>query len=145
MKHLFYFMGIVFIIYELGWLLNLKDNIDKSKKLRKETKKNKGKKWDDMTDKYKNLLKTRGLASLIFSSWMFAGLLTFNWVAFMIMIMFNFVVIAPISKLTQYNWAYSCLHWINSLLGFVFGIFVIVNSYHLKINLYEWLMGLLNK
>ena len=99
-------------------------------------------KWDDYTEEYKSLLKTKGLASLTFTLWMFGGLLTFNWLAFLIKIAFSFIIIAPISKLTQYSWAYTGLHWFNSLLGFAFGLFVIVNSYHLKIDLYAWFLGL---
>jgi hypothetical protein len=143
MKHIFYFIGIAFVIYEMIWLLNPKDQVEKAKEMKEEGKKNKGKKWDDYTDKYKSLLKTKGLASLTFTLWMFCGLLTFNWLAFLLKIAFNFIVIAPISKLTQYSWAYTGLHWFNSLLGFAFGLFVIVNSYHLKIDIYAWFLGLL--
>lgn len=39
---------------------------------------------------------------------------------------------------------YTALHWLNSVIGFAFGIFIIVNSYHLKINAYEWFMQWLN-
>jgi len=109
-----------------------------------ERKKNKGKKWDDMTEEYKDLLKTKGLASVFFMLWMFTGLLTFNWLIFLAIIIFNFTIIAPLGKLFKYSIGYTVLHWVNSLIGFTFGLFIIINSYHLKIDVYKWLIELIN-
>lgn len=144
MKHIFYLVAIAFIIYEMLWILNPKEQVDKSKKFSEESKKNKGKKWDEMTEEYKDLLKGKGLVSLLFTMWMVAGLLTFNWLPFLAKLVFNFVIIAPISKLTKYSIGYTVLHWLNSVVGFAFGVFVVVNSYHLKINIYEWFMQWFN-
>ncbi len=137
MKHIFYFIGIAFIIYEMMWIFNPQAQVEKVKEMKEEGKMNKGLNWDDYSEHYKSLLKTQGLASLIFSLWFFCGLLTFNWLAFLFKIIFNFIIIAPISRLLQYNSAYTALHWVNSLIGFAFGVFVILNSYHLKIDLYS--------
>ena len=144
MKHIFYLVAILYIIYEVIWILNPQAQVDKSKELNEESKNNKGKKWDDMSDNYKDILKTKGLASLIFTVWVFAGLLTFNWAVFLAKIAFNFIIIAPISKLTKYSVVYTVLHWLNSVIGFIFGVFIIVNSYHLKINVYELVIQWLN-
>jgi len=43
----------------------------------------------------------------------------------------------PLSKLVKDTFLYTVLHWFNSLIGFAFGVFVIVNHYHLKLNLTE--------
>ena len=137
MKHIFYFIGICFIIHEVLWLLNPIEYTEKSKKLKDLMKQNKGKKWDEYPQDYKDILINRGLPSLLFTLWMFAGLLTFNWVAFVAIIAFNFIAIAPISKLFKFSLAYTVLHWLNSVIGLAFGVFVIINSYHLKLNLYE--------
>jgi len=144
MKHIFYLVAIAFIIYEIIWITNPKVQIDKSKRFIEESKKNKGKKWDDYTDEYKDLFKSKGLVSLIFTLWMVAGLLTFNWLPFLAILVFNLIIIAPISKLTKYSTGHTVLHWLNSIVGFVFGIFVVVNSYHLKINVYEWFIQWVN-
>ena len=137
MKHIFYFIGICFIIHEVLWLLNPIEYTEKSKKLKDLMKQNKWKKWDEYPQDYKDILINRGLPSLLFTLWMFAGLLTFNWVAFVAIIAFNFIAIAPISKLFKFSLAYTVLHWLNSVIGLAFGVFVIINSYHLKLNLYE--------
>ena len=119
------------------WLVSPVEYTEKSKKLKDLTKQNKGKKWNTYPDDYKDILISRGAPALLFTLWMFAGLLTFNWLAFIGIIAFNFIIIAPISKLFGFSHAYTVLHWLNSVIGFVFGVFVIVNSYHLKINLYD--------
>ena len=137
MKHIFYLIGICFVIYEMMWILTPREEAEKSKKLHDLQKQHKGKKLDEYSKEYTDILWSRGLVSLIFSFWMFAGLLTFNWVAFLALLIFNFVIIAPISKLFRYSFAYTALHWVNSIIGFAFGLFVIVNSYHLKIDLYQ--------
>jgi len=143
MKHIFYFIGIAFIIHEIMWVLNPKEQTEKNKRFNEESKKNKGKKWDDFSSDYKEALKTKGVIAMISILWLFGGLLTFNWVAFVVIIAFNFIIIAPITKLLKYSWAYTVLHWLNSVIGFSFGVFVIINSYHLKIDLYEWIKSIL--
>ena len=137
MKHIFYFIGICFIIHEVLWLLNPVEYTEKSKKLKDLMKQNKDKKWDEYPQDYKDILINRGLPSLLFTLWMFTGLLTFNWFAFAVLIVFNTVFIMPLGKLFKFSFAYTALHWLNSIIGFAFGLFVIINSYHLKLNLYE--------
>lgn len=144
MKHIFYLVGFCFVIYEMMWILNPKEQAEKSKKFNELMKEHKGKELDEYSKEYQDILWTKGLVSLIFTFWMFGGLLTFNWLAFLALLVFNFVIIAPISKLFKYSLAYTALHWVNSIIGFAFGLYVIVNSYHLKIDLYqlvkEWLL-----
>lgn len=142
MKHLYYSIGILFIIHELLWMLDIKSRLEKNRNILKEAKINKGRSFDDMTAEYINMLKTNVLVSYVILVWLFVGLFTFNWLAFLIEIIFNFVIVAPISKLIKYNNAYIILHWFNSLFGFSFGIFVILNTYHLKIDLYDWFLSL---
>jgi len=140
MKHIFYFIGILFIIYELKWIMYPKSEAKKSEKLHRLLKEHKEKKWDNSTDEFKEILKIRGLMSLLFVIWMFAGLLTFNWVLFLISIVFNIAIVGLLSKALRFSIGYIILHWLNSIIGFTFGVFVIINSYHLKINLYDWII-----
>lgn len=77
MKHIFYLVTIAFIIYEMIWILNPKAQVEKPKEFIDESKKNKGKKWDEMSEEYKDLFKSKGLLSIFFMVWMVAGLLTF--------------------------------------------------------------------
>lgn len=142
MKHIFYFIGILFVIHELFWILNPKAQTEKAKKLNQLSKLFKDKKWDEYSQEYKDIIIFKGIPYAIFLTWLFLGILTFNWVAFAFIILFNLVIIAPISKLFKFSAAYTVLHWLNSIIGIAFGVFVIVNSYHLKINLFEVIKNL---
>jgi hypothetical protein len=129
----------------MRWIINTKKQVSEIKELVEESKKNKGKKWDEMTKKYKDLLISKGFFVILFKVWMFLGLLTFNWFIFLFIIIFNFLIIAPISKIIKrFNKAYVTLYLFNSIIGFILGVFVIVNSYHLKINTYEYFLQWFN-
>jgi hypothetical protein len=118
--------------------------IEKTKDARnflKLSRMHKGKKWDEFSEEYKSELKSK--VSLIWIVlWMFIGLFTFQWAGFLALIIFNFLLVSPLSKLLKYSLAYTIIHWINSLIGFAFGVFVILNHYHLKIDLTQWFMSL---
>lgn len=137
MKHVFYLIAVIFIIRELMDILSPKLNAEQSKKFAEQVKLNKGKLYNEMTEEYKGFVLLRFIPSLFILFWMICGLLTFNWFAFLSVLVFNFVIIAPISNLSKYSTFHTVLHWFNSLIGFTFGVFVIINSYHLKIDTYE--------
>lgn len=145
MKHIFYLMAIVFIFNELSWIINPKERVSKTKLLQEQFLIYKDKSWDECTKGYKSLLLNTGLKSVLVTVWLFVGLLTFNWVAFLTILIFNIAIVAPISNPFKYNKTYLLIHWVNSIIGFAFGVFVIINSYHLKIDLYKLLLTLINK
>jgi hypothetical protein len=139
MTTIYYLFGIFFIWTELTWLMSPIEKTRNTEKFMELSKLNKGKKWDDYSDEYKSELKSK-IGKVLVLLWLFVGLLTFQWVGFLAVILFNIVVMAPLSALTKYSMAYTVLHWFNSLIGFAFGIFVIINHYHLKIDLANWLL-----
>jgi hypothetical protein len=51
---------------------------------------------------------------------------------------------APLSKMLRYSFAYTALHWFNSIIGFVFAIFVTINHFHLKIDIYKLFISTFN-
>ena len=136
MTTIYYLSTIIFLLIELHWLVSPIEKINKARKFMALSKLNKDKKWDEFSEEYKSQLKSKiWLLYVLF--WMLIGLFTFQWQAFLAMIVFNFMIINPISKLVKNTFLYTILHWINSLIGFAFGVFVIVNHYHLKLNLTE--------
>jgi len=137
MTTLFYIYTIFFVFYELNWILSPVEKTEDARKFFKLSKEFKGKKWDDFSPEYKSELKTKlWLSTLLL--WMFIGLFTFQWSVFLLFITFNFLVIAPLSKLLKFSIAYTILHWVNSVIGFAFGIFVILNHYHLHIDIIKY-------
>jgi hypothetical protein len=142
METIYYLSTIIFICIELHWLISPIEKTNDVKKFFELSKQSKGKKWSELTKEYKSEIKSK-VWSIFVLFWMFIGLFTFQWVAFLSIILFNILVIAPISKLTRFSITYTIIHWINSIIGFIFGIFVIINHYHLKIDLYKWLLDLI--
>lgn len=143
MTHLFYFVAIFFIWHELRWIYSPTEMVSEVKKFDELSKLNKGKKWDFMTPDYKSELKSK-MFQIVLIIWLFIGLFTFQWDAFLFMIILNTAIVAPLSKLTKFSFAYTVIHWINSVIGFVFGVFVIINHYHLHLSLYSIIKGWLS-
>ena len=141
MKHIFYLVAIFFIIYEIMWIINPKKFIKSIITFDKLQKENKGKKWDNQSEEYKSALIGK-IPHLFLFVWMFCGLLTFNWLAFLVKIIFGMLLIAPISKLLKFSKGYTALHWFNSVIGLFWGLFIVINSYHLKIDLLDFAKSL---
>jgi len=97
----------------------------------------KGKKYDEYSEEYKNLLIPKIILTVILLPWMFIGLFTFNWFMFLCFLIFIYALVAPINKMTKkVLWLYSSVHFISSLVGMSFGVFVILNTYHFKIDVW---------
>ena len=132
--NIYYLSALFFVFYEMTWLSSPIEKTKDSKKFHELGKEFKGKKWDEFSQKYKDEIKSKiGLVFLMI--WLLMGLFTYQWIVFLFLMCFNFLIITPISKILRYSMAYTVLHWLNSLIGFVFGVFVIVNHYHLKLDL----------
>lgn len=136
MTTIYYFSTIIFLLMELHWLVSPIEKTESARKFFALTKINKGKKWDDFSEDYKSELKSK-IWHIYVLVWLLVGLFTFQWQAYLIIIVFNFLIIAPISKIFKHTFLYTILHWLNALIGFSFGVFVIINHYHLKLNLTE--------
>lgn len=141
MIYLFHLITILFAFYELTWILNPSEKYYSLKKLVELSKEQEGKKWADYSQEYKdNLFEIifRLLSTFVLIFWLLIGLFTFNWVGFLVFIGFQLVIITPLNKLFKSNDSIKIkIHWINSVIGFLFAIFVIINQFHLKIDLLE--------
>ena len=56
MVHIFYFIGIFFIWRELRWILAPMEMTEEAKELDYHNKLNKGKEWDEYSEKYKSII-----------------------------------------------------------------------------------------
>lgn len=142
MTTLYYLTALFFIWSELSWLISPIEKTKSAKNFLELAKSIKGKKWDEFPKDVKSELKSK-IWKVWILIWLFIGLFTFQWIAFLVMIIFNLFIILPISRLVKFSIAYTILGWINALIGFAFGIFVIVNHYHLKIDLTQWFVSLI--
>ena len=143
MTTIYYLSSIIFILYELARVLSPIDKADENIKFQILSKKFKGMKWDEYSDEYKSELKTKIIFVGFIFIWFIVGLFTFQWVAFLLMLLFQIFIISPLSKATKNNFRYGyiMLHWINSVIGVCFAIFIIINHYHLKIDLLKLILN----
>ncbi len=140
MTTIYYLLGIIFLWEELLWLMMPIDKTRDAHKFHILRNLNKGKRFEDYCQEYKSLISSKWYQLLIIL-WLIGGLFTSQWIGFLIILIFNFLIIAPLSNLTKFSIVYTILHWFNSLVGFLFGVFIIVNHYHLKINLTELVLS----
>lgn len=133
MTTLFYLFGFFMMFHELSWIFSPIERTKDLEKFDTPAKQNKGREWKDLTPDYKSKIKTKGW-QLFLAAWLLVGLISIQWVSFGLFLIFQLVFIAPVSKLTQYSKIYTILHWLNSVIGFVFVLFVIINHFHLHID-----------
>jgi len=144
MTHLFYFTALIFLIYEIHFLLTLKSQYKKGIEFNKLSKENDDKKWDDMSDEYKTRIKNR-LFLIPFLIWTFIGLFTSQWIGFLLFIVFQYVIIYPLNKLVGFSPIRLLTTGINTIVGILFPLFIIINHYHLHLDTYQIFMDLLSK
>lgn len=131
---IFYLFGVYFIWHELIWIISPSFKAKEARKFFEAHKEHVGKKWGDLPESYREIILSH-LGVIFITLWMFFGLFSSQWIGFLFMLVLNLFIVAPISKLVRDTWIYIPLHWINSVIGFAFGIFVIINHYHLKLDL----------
>lgn len=134
LTNLFYLSTVVYMMNEARWLINLDEEINNVNRFIELSKENKGKPDNEVAEEYKKMVNNNWDVIFIFF-WLFIGLFTVQWEFFLAMLLFEILVIAPLSNWTRYTKAHKIIHWINSFIGFLFCIFVILNHYHLHINI----------
>ena len=139
---IFYLSTIFIIFFEWSWIARPIEKTKEAESFFKISKENKGKKWDDYSDEYKKVVKSKIWYLYVFI-WLIIGLFTFQWFGFLTILLFNLVCISPLSKLSKFSFAYTVLHWLNSIIGLAFAIFTIINHYHLRIDLFQLFSSLL--
>ena len=123
MKHIFYFMAIAPIIWEA---MNL-SSIKRTHSFIMGMRNMKGKKYDD----YSSSQKAYSLCALGYIGWNFIGFFTFQWPIFVAFFMFGLI-----PKTNIY------FRWIDSFISLGVLFFVVLNAYHLKIDLVPIARGL---
>lgn len=115
MKHLFYLMAIFPIMWETL-------NVVAVKKTQNFIKSNKGKKPDEISGNYRIL----AFFMIFYTCWILTGLFTFQWPVFIMLFVFGLIP-------KKYIW----YRWIDSFLSLVVLIFIVINAYHFKIDIFK--------
>ena len=115
MKHVFYFIGLLPLIYEMSVIMNPKRIYTSKEKIKAAGK------FDNFTSGQKSY----AILSLGYLVWAFIGLFSFNWVAFLFLIAISFI-----------PKKHFILMWFDSVISFLILLFVLLNSYHFQIDLF---------
>ena len=122
-KVLFYVWAIFALLLELQLMTKPKKFMDFKAKM-------KGVKFDNLSDQQKAF----GVLTLLYVFWVFVGLLSSQWALFLIYI----VIGIPFSLFKKSMIIKSIDGFISSCLL----VFIIVNAFHLHINVYEFIINL---
>jgi hypothetical protein len=87
-------------------------------------KETKGQKFDDLASNQKSLL----ICQFGYTIWTFIGFFTFQWSAFLLLF---FLGLIP-KKQVWYR-------WIDSFISFILLLFIILNAYHFKVDIWEFI------
>lgn len=124
MKHLFYFLTIFPILWEVMNLVS----INKTHQFALTFKTMKGKKFDEWTSSQKSF----SICMIGYIIWNFIGFFSFQWIVFLGLFLFGLIP-------KKYAW----YRWIDSLVSFIVLCFIVLNAYHFKIDVWEWLMSVI--
>lgn len=139
METIYYLSTIIIIFMELDWLVSPTKKTNEIKQFNELAKLNEGKKFNEYSKEYKDAIYSN-LLNVYVPIWVFIGIFTFQWVGFLAFILLNMLV-GIVSRLVKFSMAYIIINWINSLVGLSFCIFIIINHYHLKIDLTQLLIN----
>lgn len=147
MKTLYYLLGLLFLFNEIRWIIQpVKNayNVIKAYQIqaRYESDKNQVALINDHPYSLSQIIEI-----LLGGIWLFFGLFTFNgW--FFLFYLITQIFIGKITK--KYRTGdtfdfkkYVAIHWINSVYSFLFGCFVIVNTYIIQFSAHQWIVDML--
>lgn len=120
MKHVFYFLTIFPILWEVMNLVS----INKTHQFALGLKAMKGKKYDE----YSSSQKSFSICMIGYIIWNFIGFFSFQWTVFLALFLFGLIP-------KKYIW----FRWIDSLISLAVLIFIVLNAYHFKIDVWELL------
>lgn len=120
MKNVFYFLTIFPILWEVMNLVS----INKTHQFVLGLKAMKGKKYDE----YLSSQKSFSICMIGYIIWNFIGFFSFQWTVFLGLFLFGLIP-------KKYIW----FRWIDSFISLSVLIFIVLNAYHFKIDVWELL------
>ena len=123
MKHVFYLLTIAPILWEAINLMGIK----KTHNFLNNLKQIKGKEFSEWTENQKSFT----ICMIGYILWNFAGFFTFQWVLFVCLFLLGLLP-------KKYIW----YRWLDSLISISILIFIIINAYHFKIDIWALILSL---
>ena len=130
---IFYLFTFLIIYEKLITVFNLKKHLQFIKDNELDFQKYKN--YDGELDSKRKSYLIYNCYILLSSVWIIIGILTSQWILFLILMLFNFLML-PFLKITKKTIFYDILVWVTSLIKIPFLIFLVLNHFHLKIDFY---------
>jgi hypothetical protein len=134
-KDLFYLVGAFYIVYELLYIFNVRHmNLieDKGDVIYRRTPSSS---WGW---RYKFIKRSQ----LVICVWFILGIFSdYNGFAFLLFLAYIFLISKPRFKKVKNTSEYNRWTWTDSLIGLLFGIFVILNAYEWKVSVYDFIFN----
>lgn len=141
MKHIFYLIGMIYAIINLFQAIDPKTHIERMSKTIENGKIHKGKEYNDYPKEYQTQLVHVFFVLVIGFVFMFGGLFTDQWPLFIILMIFDFGVSGLVTKLVKGSIIHPIWGAINGSVCFAIIIFIILNAYHLHIDILQLIVG----
>jgi len=133
LTHCFYLMSVLFMFHEMIWITTTKKQVERQRKSKEITSEASGKKWAELSDEYKENL-FMNLTGMMFLVWCMVGMIGAQFIGFLCLLGWTVLVTAITKPIREYG-IYTSMHWINSILMFCAIAFLLINHYHLGIEL----------
>lgn len=136
MNTFFYIIGLVFLIIEVIELLKTptqKANMLKSLDSFAEKIKNKTEFTNKKITKEENKILFKFLITFLFLLWLFLGLLTEQWILFLIFLAYIFIIGVPLTKIFKNTFMRIPVSYLANFISVSMLIFMILNNFHLHI------------
>jgi len=137
-EFLYYAFVLWFLFIEIGYILNVNEKTTKLTKFKELSLLNKDKKWDDRDKEYKSIVKSLIFDPIVVCIVLLGGLFTFQWPVWLGLLLIALFIESPINKFARKIKSTLILNistWLHSVLGFGVALFVLINKFHLHIDL----------
>jgi len=141
MTTIYYILGILLLFIEVSYFINPTKKAVETKRFRELYESESARE----TKEYKRLLLEKGCGSFLVLGWFMTGLFTIQWPVFLIFLILVFGVFAQLGKVTiklKADWPLAISHWISSLASIITIVFLILNHFHLHIDIVKWFLNL---
>lgn len=136
MKHIFYFLFIMFFVYEVIWLASAKEHIIRTLSVKKWLKENKTKNHDlkDWPSDVKTSCFLALFVSIPVMILKLIGLLSFQWPIFLIWIGVSLITIIIHQVIQNSKTGLFLLHVLVTIINMAFIILIVLNNYHFQMS-----------
>ena len=136
LEGIYYLVVLWFVWVETQYILDVDSKTTRNNRFLELSKEHKAvnAEWSEFSPEYKTILKNVILEPILMLSMVGIGFFTIHWPIWLGFFILNIFIVAPISKRVKRNKnkvGQNILTWLNSVLGLVVGLFVLINKYHL--------------